>query len=297
VHSELSLLVEGAINGSIYALIGVGFNVIYRSGRIFNLAQGELVAFAAFLTMTLMSLTWMPAWAGLILSMVAMIVLGLLTERLFLRPLIAESGFVLFTATLGLILVFRGTAILAFGNQSRSAQSFPPVLDYLPRIHTDLVLNESRIWAGIIAVAAVLLLAAFFRYSKAGLRMTAVAEDHEIARSLGISVAGSIAAAWAIVGVLSVLAAIVYAGGEALNFQIGDVAFVALPVVLLAGFESIAGVLVAGLIVGVAQEAAVFWLDPFTQGGASQMLPFVLILAILMLRPTGMFGWQRIERL
>ncbi len=297
MDSVAGIVLEGAINGAIYALIGVGFSVIYRSGRIFNLAQGELVAFGAFLAMAIMGFPGLPIWAGIALSMLAMVAVGLVTERVFLRPLIAQSAFSLFAATLGLILVFRGVAILAFGSQTRTAARFPQVLETLPVIHTGVLLDDSRLWAGVIAVVVVVGLAAFFRYTRAGLRMTAVAEDHEVAMSLGISVRWSIAAAWAIVGVLSILGAVVYVSGKAIDFQVGDVAFVALPVVLLAGFESILGVLLAGVLVGLAQQLAAYTLDPLTQGGASQMLPFVLILVVLLIRPSGMFGWRRIERI
>jgi branched-chain amino acid transport system permease protein len=146
-------------------------------------------------------------------------------------------------------------------------------------------------------VIVVLGLAWFFRSTRAGLLMTAVAESHQIARSLGVDVRRSIAISWAVAGVVSALAAAAFMGGRNVSPDVASIAFVALPVVLLAGLETIGGVLIGGIIVGIGQAAAARWLDPYTEGGASLLFPFALMLVLLLIRPHGLFGWKQIERI
>jgi len=137
----------------------------------------------------------------------------------------------------------------------------------------------------------------FFNHTRIGMEMTAVAEDHQIALSLGLTVKRSIAAAWAISGVLCTLAAIIFVGGKGMTFLVGDIGLAALPVALLAGLESIGGLILAGLIVGISMGVAEFFLDPVFEGGVAAVFPFVIMIIVLLIRPSGLFGWKTIERI
>jgi branched-chain amino acid transport system permease protein len=218
---------------------------------------------------------------------------GLLIERVFFSRLVGESVFAMVMVTIGLLILIRGVVLVLFGPQVRP---FPIIFragaDHHRRhLHPALAAlrrpADGRHRAGPVVV---------LQQDTPGLKMTAVAEDHQVALSLGISVRSSIAFAWILGTVLSTLGAVIYLSGKSLNFLASDIGLTALPVALLAGLESIAGLLIAGIIVGVVQSLAVAYLDPLVGGAVGSILPFVIMLGILFIRPTGMFGWKTIER-
>lgn len=293
MNTAIRILVNGIANGAIYAAVAVGFNVIYRSGRIFNIAQGELLMVATFMAMTFFAMGMNP-WLALALTAIAMAALGVGIERLVLRPLVGQSEMALFMSTLGLLLVLNGLGLIVFGTEPRL---FPDLFGQTRiEIGTALV-KQSLLTGTAVIVVIVAALAWFFRSTRTGLLMTAVAESHQVARSLGVDVHRSIALSWAMAGVLSTVAAAVLMGGRSVSPEVAGIAFVALPVVLLAGLETIGGVLLGGVIVGIGQSMAAAWLDPLSEGGASLVFPFLLMLAVLMIRPQGLFGWKRVERI
>lgn len=287
------VLYTGVTTGAIYAAVAVGFNVIYRSGRVFNIAQGELLMIATFMMMALIA-GGIDPWVALALTAVGMGCLGLMIERVVLRGLVGQSEMALFMATLGVLLVLNGLGHIVFGAEPRM---FPDLFGSARWRVGGVSMRESTVIGTLVIVAVVLALAWFFRSTRAGLLMTAVAESHQIARSLGVDVKRSIAISWAIAGVVSALAAAAFMGGRMVSPEVAGIAYVALPVVLLAGLETIGGVLIGGIIVGIGQAAAARWLDPHLEGGASLIFPFALMLVILMLRPHGLFGWKRVERI
>ena len=289
----LRVLIGGIANGAIYAAVAVGFSVIYRSGRVFNIAQGELLMIATFMCMALFG-TGMNHWIAILLTAVAMGLLGLLIERLMLRPLVGQSEMALFMATLGLLLILNGLGTIVFGTEP---QLFPDVLGTERWRLGGVSIKESNVLGTALVVVTVVALAWFFRSTRTGLFMTAVAESHQIARSLGVSVTRSIGLSWAISGVVATVAAVVFMSGRNVSPDIATIAFVALPVVLLSGLETVGGVLLGGLIVGVGQAMAARWLDPYTEGGASLIFPFALMMVILIIKPQGLFGWKRVERI
>lgn len=289
----LRVLIGGIANGAIYAAVAVGFSVIYRSGRVFNIAQGELLMIATFMCMALFG-TGMNHWIAILLTAVAMGLLGLLIERLMLRPLVGQSEMALFMATLGLLLILNGLGTIVFGTEP---QLFPDVLGTERWRLGGVSIKESNVLGTALVVVTVVALAWFFRSTRTGLFMTAVAESHQIARSLGVSVTRSIGLSWAISGVVATVAAVAFMSGRNVSPDIATIAFVALPVVLLSGLETVGGVLLGGLIVGVGQAMAARWLDPYTEGGASLIFPFALMMVILIIKPQGLFGWKRVERI
>jgi branched-chain amino acid transport system permease protein len=286
-------LINGALIGLLYALIAMGFVVIYRASKVFNFAQGELVVFGGFLVWWMIMELALPMWIGLPLSFAAAAIFGLLIERMFFSRLVGESVFSMVMVTIGLLILIRGIILVAFGPQVRP---FPIIFPIEPFILGKVLISRSLFYGGVITVVIGLGLSWFFNKTRAGLRMTAVAEDHQVAMSMGISVRRSIAFAWALGSVLSTLGAIVYLSGKSLNVLTSEIGMAALPVALLAGLESIGGLLLAGLLVGIVQALAMAYLDPLVGGAVGSVLPFVIMLMVLLIRPTGMFGWKTIER-
>jgi len=289
----LNYVINGALIGLLYSLVGMGFVVIYRASKVFNFAQGELVVFGGFLVWWLVMHVGMPLAIGIPLAFVGAALFGLLIERVFFSRLVGESVFAMVMVTIGLLILIRGLILLIFGPQVRP---FPIVFPLQPFIVGDILIPRSLLYGGILTIVTGLGLSWFFNRTRPGLKMTAVAEDHQVALSLGISVRASIAFAWMLGAVLSTLGAVIYLSGKSLNFLASDIGLIALPVVLLAGLESIGGLLIAGIIVGIIQGLAVAYLDPWVGGAVGSVLPFVIMLAILFIRPTGMFGWRTIER-
>ncbi len=294
MSSFFTYTVNGALTGLLYALIAMSFVIIYRSARVFNFAQGEIIVVGAFLIWTYAALLDLEWWIAVPLALVSSLVLGLVIERLVLRPLVGEELFSFVMVTIGLLILIRGVVLVAWGPEVRF---FPAVLPIAAvRIGT-VVIDQALLYGGLITILIAVLTSWFFNKTQVGLEMSAVAEDHQTALSLGISVKRSIAIAWGISGVFSTLAAIVFLNGKGMTFLASDIGFAALPVALLAGLESIGGVVLGGLIVGIASALAAYFLDPVFDGGVAAVFPFLIMVLILLIRPTGLFGWKTIERI
>lgn len=294
MDSLIGHVVSGALTGLLYALIAMSFVIIYRAARVFNFAQGEILMVGAFLVWTFMGeLDW-PWWVALPAALLASLLLGLAIERIVLRRLVGEELFAFVMVTIGLLIFIRGVVLVAWGPEVR----FFPVILPMDAIRIGgLVLDRALVIGGAATLVIAAIASWFFNHTQAGLAMSAVAEDHQTAQSLGISVKRSIAIAWGISGVLSTLAAVVFLNGKGMTFLASDIGLSALPVALLAGLESIGGVVAGGLIVGVALGLAAHFLDPVFEGGVAAVFPFVIMVVILLVRPTGLFGWKTIERI
>lgn len=289
----LNYLINGTLSGLLYALIAMGFVVIYRASKVFNFAQGELVVFGGYMVWWTIIQLGLPMWIGLPVAFVGAAIFGFMIERIFFARLIGESIFSMVMVTIGLLILIRGIVLVLFGPQVRA---FPIIFPLEPFIVGELVISRSMLYGGIITIAIGLGLSWFFNRTRPGLTMTAVAEDHQVAMSMGISVQRSIAFAWVLGSVLATLGAIVHLSGRSINMMSSDIGLAALPVALLAGLESLAGLLLAGVLVGVAQSLASAYLDPLVGGALGSVFPFIIMLMILLIRPTGLFGWKTIER-
>lgn len=286
-------IITGVLVGSVYAMITAGFIVIYRGSRVFNIAQGELVMVGGFLIWSLAQ-TALPTWVAVPLALGSLAILGLLLERLVFRPLIGQQLFAMVMVTVALMLFLRGAAVIAWGPHLRS---FPVVFPYDAIWIGPFVFNQSLAWGALLSVAVVVGMWWMFRGTTLGLTMSGVAEDHQVARSLGISVKRSIALAWMIGCIISGLAAAILFSGRTISFVTGEIGLAALPCALLAGLESVPGALLAGLLVGLGSSLCEGYLDPLTAGGTSTVFPFVMIVIVLIFLPNGLFGWKTIERL
>jgi branched-chain amino acid transport system permease protein len=286
--------INGVLVGLLYAMIALGFIVIYRAGRILNLAQGEVVVFGGFIVWTFIAGASLSLWIALPLSFLAVLVLGFLVERGIFRPMIGQSIFANVMITVGLMVLMRGIMLVIWG---ADAQSFPAIFSLKAIKIGPLSFTRSLFIGGIISLGVFAVIHWVFEKTRWGLRLTTVAEDHVVAQSMGISVKRSIAIAWAIGFVLSTLAAVTFLSGQSINFLVSEIGLRALPVALLAGLESIWGAALAGIIIGVGEAMAAAYLDEYTMGAMSQAFPFVIMLIILLVRPQGLFGWKIIERI
>jgi branched-chain amino acid transport system permease protein len=292
--SLLSHVISGALTGLLFALIAMGFIIIYRSGRVFNFAQGEVVVVGAFLIWSFAQYFGLSIWLSVVLALAASLVLGLLVERLILRPLVGEELFALVMVTIGLLVFIRGAVLVIWG---ADVYFIPAIIPMAGIKLGPLMLDRGLVYGGGLTILIAVLFSWFFNHTRMGLEMTAVAEDHQIALSLGLKVKRSIAAAWAISGVLCTLAAIIFVSGKGMTFMVGDIGMAALPVALLAGLESIGGLILAGLLIGISMGLAEHFLDPVFQGGVGAVFPFVIMIIVLLIRPSGLFGWKTIERI
>lgn len=295
----LQILIEGVLVGLVYGLVAISFVVIYRASKIINLAQGEVLVFGAFMLWTFTEGARgagvdLPLPVALGLTVLACIGFGMALERAIFRPLIGQAGFTIFMAGVALLILLRGIALLVWGAQSRSA---PVILPEGALTLGPFLINIRLLLGALFTVALTFALHAFFTRSRLGLRLAAVAEDHTTALSLGVSVRQAIAVAWVLGTLVATAAAIVLLSGSILSLEVATIGFKALPVALLGGLESIRGAPLAGVIIGVLEALAITYLDPLTNGAASGVLPYVAMIAVLLLRPYGLFGWRKIERL
>jgi len=284
---------SGVLIGLLYALIALGLVVVWRSGRIVNLAQGEIVVFGGFVIGTFTLLFSQVWWIGLLISFGLLALVGVLVERGIFRPIVGQPLLSLFMVTIALILVFRGITLVTWGGEPRS---FPTIF---PAGNVNLGpfgFDAALFWGGIVSLLLVVALTFFFERTKWGLRLSAVAEDHQVAEALGISVTTAIMLAWIIAALLGGFASIVFLNGKTLTFMASMIGFRGVAVAILAGLESVKGVLLAGIIVGICESWARGYIDPYTGGGMSEILPFLIMIGVIIWRPQGLFGWRIIER-
>ena len=286
-------VITGALIGLLYALVAMGFVVIYRASKVFNFAQGELVILGGFIVWYTTFQLGLDLWLAIPLSLLLSALAGYLIERIFLTKLIGESVFAMVMVTVGLLILLRGLVLLLFGPQVRP---FPVIFPLKPLFIGEMLIPMNLLIGGVITIVAAVGLSWYFNKTRSGLRMTAVAEDHIVAASMGISVKHSIAVAWVLGAVLSTIGAMIFLSGKSLTFLASEIGFAALPVALLAGLESIGGLILAGIIVGIVQSLATNYLDPLVGGAVSTVVSYLIMLMILLIRPSGLFGWRTIER-
>jgi branched-chain amino acid transport system permease protein len=294
-------LVTGFLTGGIYSLVALGLVLIYKSSQIFNFAQGHLLMFSAFITWGLMVQMGWSMWVALLGGVAVAVLLGLLIERLALRPLIGQPILATIMMTLALSQIIQGVTILVFGG---ARQVFPEIFPLKPVIiplggDVRIVLKVALMWGFGLAMAGVAIFAIFFRFTRAGLAMRTAAEDHQLAQSVGLNVRRIFAAAWAIAGVIGLAGGVLVGSISGVEPSLAGIGFKAFPAVLFGGLESIPGAVIGGLIIGVI-ESLVGGL-PANQAiratNPAEIAPYVILLLVLLFRPDGLFGLKRIERI
>ncbi|HEX9534049.1 MAG TPA: branched-chain amino acid ABC transporter permease [Stellaceae bacterium] len=289
----LVLLTNGVMIGLMYALIALGFVLIYKATDAINFAQGEFVMFAGFIAAGAAEVAGFPFWVSALLAIGGMVALGFGLERVVLRPLIGRPVIAVVMATIGLAAVLRGTATMAFGAGTRVIVM--PVSDEPFQLGPIMLPPVQLVGAGV----SLVFLAAFtwfFLKSRTGIAMRAVADSQQVSMAVGINVRRYFALAWAMAGVVSALGGVVWGAMLSVDNQLALVGLKVFPVVILGGLDSVIGAVVGGLVVGVVENLAAGYLDPYVGGGTKDFAPYVLMILVLMIRPEGIFGRRRIER-
>lgn len=295
----LNLTLNGLANGAILALTALGFVLIYKATEVINFAQGQFLVVGAFLVYNANQTWGWPAWASVLFGIASGIVLGVAIERILLRRLVGEATLSVIMVTIGLASALAGVVLGIWGAEPRYRPEFIPHgrID----LFGDVGITADRVWA--VAVAAVVLVAValFFRKSRHGVAMRAVADDQQAAMVQGISVNRVFAIAWALAGAAGAVGGILLASiNNGYNsFELEFFAILVFPVVIVGGLDSVFGTVVGGVIVGLLVEYTKFYMDGwFGMSGTdlSQIVPFVALVAILMVKPYGLFGQVRIER-
>lgn len=286
--------------GSIYALVALGWTLIYKSSGVLNLAMGELTLTGAYVSLTFY-LWGIPFPIALVLTLIVGIVLGLTVERIFLRPLIGESVLTVIMVTVGLSFLMRGLLGFFFGTDTMVFK--PPVFPEAPVVIGGIVIGQVYIWSFVAALVLLVVFVLFFKYTRWGLAMQATADDEMAALSIGISAKFVYALAWAIAFMSAGVGGALLGNINGVNVSVGYLGLLVLPAVVMGGLNSVPGAIAGGLIVGLLQNFAGGYLDNLTiaglniiPGGAKDVFPFIVMTVALLFKPYGLFGWQRIER-
>jgi branched-chain amino acid transport system permease protein len=289
----LMTLTTGIMVGGIYALVALGWVIIYKCSGVLNLAMGEMTLIGAYVSLSFYSMG-VPFLLSLLFSLIIGFILGILTERIFLDRLIGEPVLTVIMVTVGLSFFFKGTVEFIWSTDTRVFT--PPVFSIEPIRLGPLIIGEVYLWSFVAAVILLVVFVCFFKYTRWGLAMQATADDEMAALSVGVSARFVYAAAWAIAFMAAGVGGTLLGNINGLNISVGYLGLLVLPVVVLGGLNSIPGAILGGLIIGVLQNFCGAYLDRYFPGGVKEVAPFAFMAVFLLFKPYGIWGWERIER-
>ncbi|WP_198511339.1 branched-chain amino acid ABC transporter permease [Janthinobacterium sp. 67] len=292
------VLIGGLLSGVMYALVAIGFVLIYKASGVFNFAQGAMVFFAALTCVGIMDKFGLSLWLAIPLTMLTMIVLGMAIERVVLRSLVNQPEITLFMATIGLTFFIEGLAQLMWGSQVHKLDL--PIEDVPMQFlmdRFDINISQFDLMAAGICALLVICLALLFSKTKVGRALRAVADDHQAALAVGIPLQRIWAVVWGVAGLVAMVAGLLWGARNGVQFALTFIALKALPVLILGGFTSVPGAIVGGLIIGASEKLAEVYLGPMVGGGIEGWFPYVLALLFLLVRPEGLFGEKIIRRI
>jgi len=293
----LEVVLGGLMSGVLYSLVALGLVLIFKASGVFNFAQGAMVLFAALSLVRLAEK--MPLIVALALTVLIMIVLAWLIERLVLRHLVNQEGIVLFMATLGVAYFLDGFGQTVWGSDIYTLHVGMPKE---PKIFLEnvfeggLLVSMEDLLAALIAGLLVATLAVFFQKTGTGRALRAVADDHQAAQSIGIPLNRIWIIVWSVSGLVALVAGIIWGSKLGVQFSLSLIALKALPVVILGGFTSVPGAIIGGLIIGLGEKLSEVYLGPMLGGGIENWFAYVLALVFLLFRPEGLFGERHIDR-
>lgn len=288
----INLVVNGVVVGALYALIALGFVLIYKASGVINLAQGEMVLLGAYIGLTLITGLKVPFLLGLLLAIGVSALVGAAVERVVLRPFIGEPTIAIIMVTMGLSLLLRALIHAIWGTEMRSFQG---IFSTEPIRLGMINISEVFVWSFVAALALLILLTLFFKYSLLGIAMRATADDEQAALSMGISVKRVLAATWAVAAMVAAVGGIFLGNIAGVNPLLTSYGLKVLPVAILGGLDSIPGAILGGFIIGILENLAGGYLDT-TWPGIKEVAPFMVLVLILLVRPYGLFGKEIIER-
>ena len=293
----IEVVLSGLMAGVMYSLVALGFVLIFKASGIFNFAQGVMALFAALTLVGLMEKFGLPVWLAITGTIVVMIGLAWVIERLMLRHLVNQEPIILFMATIGLAYVLEGLGDILWGSDVKLLDIGIPqgasdwMLDSF-----DIYIEKLEIFAAATAAILVVVLAIFFQKTRTGRALRAVADDHQAAQSVGISLHSIWIIVWSVSGIVALVAGIMWGSKSGVQFSLSLIALKALPVLILGGFTSVPGAIIGGLIIGVGEKVAEVYVGPMVGGAIENWFAYMLALAFLLYRPQGLFGERIIER-
>jgi branched-chain amino acid transport system permease protein len=296
--------VTGLLAGGPIALMALGLVLIFKSSYIFNFAQGQMMLVGALVTWWLATPLGLPLWLSIILALLFSALLGLAIERLSLRPLTGQPLLTIILMTLAVGQTLQGLALLLFGGAQRNfPQIFSAADPYrivTPFIYNErnitIILKQNLVWSFAIAMLLVVLIAFFFQFTRTGLAMRATSEDHELAQGAGLRINRIFGISWAMAGVVATTGGILLATASGLDLSLSIVVLAAFPAALLGGLDSVPGVIAGGLLIGLTQGLVSASSAQIIRSSA-EIMPYVVLLIVLLIRPEGLFGRKRVERI
>lgn len=288
----IEVLLGGLLAGVMYSMVALSFVLIYKASGVFNFAQGAMMLFAALTFVNLLA-RGVPFWIAFVLTLFLMVLIGILIERLVLRPLANQPPMSLFMATIGLSIMIEGIGQLMWGSK---AFGLDLGIKDVPFEIGAVRVSQFDLFAAAVAGFLVLILGIFFSRTATGRALRAVADDHQAAMSIGIPLARIWQIVWGIAGGVALVSGLLWGARLGVQFGLVVVALKALPVLILGGFTSVTGAIVGGLIIGASEKIAEVYLGSKLGGGIESWFPYIFAMLFLVVRPNGLFGERRIER-
>jgi branched-chain amino acid transport system permease protein len=295
IESLLQAIVSGVLTGAIYGLVAMGIVIIFRSSGVFNFAHGALILVGAFLFWTLISLAGLPLWACILITFVVATVIGVALEFLALRPLLGHPILASIMMTLGLSMLFLGIYQVIWGN--RGIVTYPAFMPMGHWVVGGITIGQANTWVLVAEIILFVLFTVFFKFTSTGKQVQAICESHIIAQSVGIDVKRVLSLVWVIACLCAVLTGVLVGATGGAGIYLNELVFMVIPVIILGGLESIGGALIAGFVVGLVEMISATFIDPIIGGGFRQVAPYLFLLIVLIVKPYGFFGWERIERI
>ena len=288
----IEVLIGGLLAGVMYSLVALGFVLIYKASGVLNFAQGSMVLFAALSFVSILAMG-VPFWLALLLTLAIMVLLGVVIEKVVLRPLVNQPQITLFMATIGLSILIEALGQMIWGSQ---VHGLDLGINDIPFNFYGVFISQFDLFAAGCAAVLVAGLSLFFHKTKIGRALRAVADDHQAAMSVGIPLKHVWTVVWAVAGFVALVAGLLWGSRLGVQFALTLVVLKALPVLILGGFTSIPGAIVGGLIIGATEKLAEVFIGPYFGGGIENWFPYALALVFLLIRPDGLFGEKHIER-
>jgi branched-chain amino acid transport system permease protein len=288
----IEVLVGGLLAGVMYSLVALGFVLIYKASGAFNFAQGSMVLFGALTFVSLVERD-LGFWLALVITLAVTVLIALAIERVVLRRLVNRPVMTLFRVTLGLSFMLEGLAQTLWGAQVHGLELG---ISDQPLELRGVLVSQLDLFAAATAGALLLALGLLFHRTRLGISLRAVADDPLAAQAVGLDLSTLWAVVWAVAGVVAIVAGLLWGARVGVQFSLSLIVLKALPVLIIGGFGSIAGSVVGGLVIGAGEKLAEVYLGPPLGGGIENWFPYVLAMLFLLVRPAGLFGEARVQR-
>lgn len=288
----IETLLGGLLAGTMYSLVAIGFVLIFKASGVFNYSQGSLLLFSALTLVTFIEMG-LSFWSAVLITLVVIVLLSILIERIVLRPLASRNVMTLFMATLGLSYVIEGAAQGLMGAEVRLLDIG---IDDNAMFVGEILISQFDLVVACLAMILVVILAIMFSKTRIGISLRAVADDAAAAQSIGININRIWQIVWAVAAVVGLISGMVWGARQGVAFSLSLVVLKALPVLIVGGFTSITGAIVGGILIGASEALAETYLGPMVGGGITPWFAYVVALAFLFIRPVGLFGEYKVER-